>query len=323
MITRQDVAAQLERGMRVGFLMGTKDYRPLRSAFVREAPSDGAFETYADMGAVPWPALVAGKQGAMGTDTRTSAPIVNQMTEGGRIIILGGNERALIVYNLDWDVPIGIWHSAINDNRVGSLDAWARGAGANFEKHMDYLCFNALNSGEATTTYGAGYDGLSFFNDSHLDPGAEYQTAQDNKFALSLSLDNFETVYVAAAKLKDDRGQPMGLNHSLLIYPPDLARTAVQITDNEDAYDTANRELNPYKGKIRGLQAPGGWFDTTAWFLVDDSLPQKPIIMQVRQRPELVMWDDHTQGAGIRYYKWVARYAVAFGDWRLCVEGNS
>ena len=91
-------------------------------------------------------------------------------------------KRALIVYNEGWDIPIGIYHTAIEDNRVGSLENWAMSAGSRFEQHKDYLAFDALNSG-AGTTYGNGYDGFPLFSASHVDPGAQYQTAQSNLLA--------------------------------------------------------------------------------------------------------------------------------------------
>jgi len=324
MITRKDIAAHLERNIRTGFLLGARDYQPLRRAFAAETTSDGAFETYADMGTVPWPTQNAGKKGPGGKDARTGAPVVNKLNAGQQVTIVGGEEKSLIVYNLDWEITIGVTHNAINDDRAGDLEAWARSAAINFERHMDFVCFDALNNGGSTAAYGACYNGLAFFNNAHVDPGAEYQTAQDNAYALALSLDNFETVKVAAAKFRDGRGQPVGLNHNLLIVPPDLERVAAQIAMNREAYDTGNREMNPYAGSVRLLVAPGGWLDTTAWFAVDPNLPQKPINLQIRQRPDLVVWDDFMAGdGGVRYYKWHARYAVFYGDWRLAVQGNT
>jgi len=308
--------------MRVGFLHGLNGYTPLRSAFASEPTSDGAYEIYGDMGAVPWPSQNAGELGGAGTDARTGAAKVGDSNEGQAITVLGGNERSLFVENVDWDVPIGIYHNAINDNRVGGLEAWAQSAGSRFEQHKDYLCFDALNSG-AGTTYGNSYDRVTFFNASHIDPGGEYQTAQSNVNTSALSLTNFKTVWIAASKFLDDRGQPASLDHSLLIFPPDLIDEASQIINNREKEGTGNRDVNPFAGGIRGLRAPGGWLDTTAWFLVDDRMPQKPLILQVRESPQLVFWDDHTQGSGVRYYKWNARYNVAYGDWRLCVQGNS
>lgn len=323
MITRTDILAHLERGVRVGFTVGMKAYSPMRSAFVQEKASDGAFETYIDMGAAPWPVAGSGLPGSPGDDPRTGAVVTGGISESGPIQVMGTEERAHIIYNRDWYVAIGIYHSAINDNRAGSLETWARNAAVRFQQHMDFLAFDALNKGETTTDYGKVYDGLSLFNDSHVDRGAEYTTAQDNKYALPLTLDNFETAKIAASKYRDSRGQSVGLNHRLLIVPPELERTAAQITRNDAVYNTANREMNPYAGTTRYVVAPGGWLDSTAWYLVDDSMPEKPVVFQMRQQPMLETWDDHTQGSGIRYFKWLARYTVAYGDWRLIVQGNT
>jgi len=321
MITRTDILAHLERNARGGFLAAMKAYTPLRSPFCGQTPSEGPFEIYADLGAVPWPEQNGGQGGAQGTDGRIGAEQVSGLHEGGPITVLGGNERSLVVYNDDWDVAIGIYHNAINDGNA-SLEQWARNAGNRFQQHQDYLAFAALNAGDGTT-HGKAYDGLSFFNDSHVDKNAQYLTVQDNSFAVALSLDNFETVRVAASAFKDDRGQPCGFDHSLLVHSVNLERLVSQIVDNREAYDTASRESNPYAGRITGLRAPGGYVDSTFWAIVDPTQPQKPINIQMRQNPELVFWDDHTQGNGVRYYKWAARYTVFYGDWRLACMGNT
>jgi len=322
MIVRTDILGSLERGAKVNFLKGMKAYAPKRAPFVKETSSDGAFETYVDMGAVPWPTQNAGTQGDMGTDGRTGHPQLGGLHEGGPITILGGNERGQTIYNLDWDIAIGIHHNAINDARIGGLEEWARNCGWRFQQHMDYLCFDALNDGDGTD-YGTCYDGSDFFDDDHADPGAEYTTDQDNEYGLALSLDNFETVYNAAGLFLDDRGQPCGFEHNLLIHALELRRTAAQIVDNEWAYDVANREINPFADGVVGLQAPGNYVDSTFWAVVATNQPQKPLVLQIRQQPKLVYWDDHSQGSGIRYYKWVARYAVGYGDWRLACMGNT
>lgn len=322
MITRTDVAAQLERGVRANFLTAMKTYTPMRAPFTSDVPSDGAFEIYANMGELPWPRQVNGQNGSGGTDDRTSLPVTGGLHAGGPVTVVGGEERGILVYNDGWEITIGIYHDAINDNRVGNLETWARSAAQRFEQHKDYLAFAALNGGDGTT-YGTCFDGLSLFNDSHVYPRAEYATAQDNSYALALSLDNFETVRVAGSGMLDSRGQPLKLVHNLLVHSINLERTAAQIVDNKEAYDTASREMNPYAGKTRGLMAPGGWVDSTFWCLVDDTLESKPIILQMREGPNLNVWDDHTQGGGIRYYKIYARYAVAYGYWPSAIMGNS
>lgn len=321
MIQRTDVLMALERGMRAGFLIGERQYQTVRDGFVDETTSDGAFEQYGDMGATPWPTQNGGGPAGTGTDPRTGAQQVGSLHEGGPITVLGGNERSMIVHNQNWEIPIGIYHSAIDDQRVGNLEQWARNAGARFQQHMDAVCFAALNAGEGST-YGYGYDGQPFFSATHVDPGGQYQTAQDNQFTLALNPDNFNTVYIAGASFLDDRGQPAGVFQNLLIHSVSLMRDAAQITDNPNISGTGNRDTNPYNGQIMRLHAPGGWLDSTAWFLVNNIAGQRPIGLQIRQRPMLVTWDDHS-GPGIRYYKWTARYNVFYRDWRNAVQGNS
>ena len=134
MITRPDIAAHLEHGVRTGFLVGMKAYSPLRSAFCSSEPSDGAFEIYADMGAPPWPYQNAGKQGLGGTDGRTGVPEVNRMSSGGAVRVIGAESQGVIVWNIDWEIVTAVTHNSINDDRTGELDRWIKSSGVNFEK---------------------------------------------------------------------------------------------------------------------------------------------------------------------------------------------
>ncbi len=298
-IYKNDIAKRLNYGVRSGFLKGQDTFTPQRSAFVRETISTGTQEDYSDVGAVPMPVDY------------------NDMVQ-----VRGTHEVKLTITNRDYEITLGISHNAINDDRVGNLDVWARQSGRNFEKHMDKLCFLALNAGDSST-YGLVYDGQNLFSASHADAGAEYITAQDNEFGLALTLDNFETVRVAGKKFRDGRGEYVGFDHNLLISAPDTERIGINITGNPEAYDTADREQNPYVGAVRGpLVSP--WLDSPAWFLVAANEIVKPIILQVRQQPMFTTWDDETLGeGGVRYYKFHGRYNVGYGDWRTVLMGNT
>ena len=298
-IFRNDIAQRLNYGVRSGFLKGQKTYAPVRSAFVRETTSTGKQEDYSDVGTVPMP-----------------------VAYDDMVQVRGTHEVSLTITNKDYEITIGIAHNAINDDRVGDLDTWARQAGRNFEKHMDKLCFLALNAGDAST-YGLCYDGQNLFSASHSDSGAEYTTAQDNEYGLTLTLDNFETVRVAGQNFVDGRGEYVMYDHNLIITAPALERTAKNITGNVEAYDTASREQNTYAGQVRGpLVSP--WLDSTAWFLVAQDEMVKPIILQIRQAPLMTVWDDERQSeGGVRYYKFHGRYNVGYGDWRTAIMGNS
>ena len=324
MITRKDILAHLERGVRTEFLMGMKGYTPKRSPFCSDKTSDGAFEDYVAFGAAPWPVQNAGGFGSGGTVAETGAKKTGRIDSGRQIQIVGTEEQAIRVFNADFEIAVGLTHNAINDDRTGQLMEWARGVGQNFNKYLDWLAFDALEKGDGTT-YGTCYDGSDFFDNDHVDPGAEYTTAQDNENAVTLtSLDNFESIKILSTKYLDLRGQTVGLSPDLLIVPVDLERDAVNICTNAEDYLTASRAKNPYAGTMRYIVAPGAWLAATAWFLVVTTEVSKPIALQIRQAPELVQWDDENAGdGGVRYMKWAARGMVFYQDWRLATQGNT
>lgn len=231
-------------------------------------------------------------------------------------------EKTLTLKPRNWDITVSISHNAIQDDQTATLERKVRSAGLNFNKHMNKLVFQALNGGDGST-YGLCYDGQYFFDNDHSDKGADYQTAQDNLYALALSLDNFETVRVAAANFLDDRGEIKGYNHNLLIVPPALERTAAQICVNGEAYDTGNREMNPYAGVINFIVNP--YLDSTAWVLAAESEGLKPILVAMREAPNLqsAWFDPKGPDGGMYYFKFYARYNVAYTDWRLAAMGNT
>ena len=232
-------------------------------------------------------------------------------------------EKSLPIAPLDWELPVGIEGNAIKDDQTGKLLAKVRAAGSNFQRHIAQTAFQALNDGDATTNYGAGYDGLAFYHDTHIDKGAQYQTGQDNKFNLALSMTNFETVRVAAALFKDDQGEFTDYNYDLLVTDPTLERTAFNITSNPEDAGTTDRARNPYSGRVRALQSPK--LDTGAWMLVASSETIKPIIIVMREQPHLEdAWKDpEAPKGGMYWFKFTARYNFYYGDWRTAVLGKS
>jgi hypothetical protein len=232
-------------------------------------------------------------------------------------------EKMLTVTPKNWEITVGVSYNVTKDDQTGQLERKARAAGENFPLAMSNKAFQALNDGDATTNFGAGYDSKALFANDHIDKGAEYQTNQDNVYGLALSLDNFETVRVAAMKFRNDQGEIVGYNYDLLTVSPELERTASQITGNPSAYDTANRETNPYAGNTR--YQVSAQFDSTAWVLSASGLTVKPILIVVREQPNLqTAWFDPDAGdGGMYYFKFYARYNHFVGNWRTAIMGNT
>lgn len=231
-------------------------------------------------------------------------------------------EKVMTVTPKDWEITVGVSYNAVKDDQTGALERKARMAGENFPLHMSNEAFKALNGGDGTT-YGLCYDGQEFFDSDHADKGAEYSTAQDNEYAEALSLDSFETVRVAAGAFRNDQGEFTGYNYNLLVVPPALERTAAQITGNPQAYDTGNREINPYSGQVSQLVS--AQFDSTAWVLVAGGMSIKPILIVVRETPSLqsAWFDPEQDDGGMYYFKFYGRYNHFYGNWRTAILGNT
>jgi phage major head subunit gpT-like protein len=231
-------------------------------------------------------------------------------------------EKKLTVTPLDWDITVFISHNAVQDDQTGELDRKVRSAGDNFQRHIAQQAFQALNDGDATTNFGPGYDGKAFFANDHVDKGAAYQTNQDNLDANALSLANFTTSYVKAQKTRDDQGNFTQYNYDLLVVSPDLAGVAHQITRVPGGSDDPAK-ANQYAGVVKHIAVPQ--LDTTAWILVASNENVKPIIIAMREKPNLqsAWFDPEAPDGGRYYFKFYARYNHFYGDWRLAFMGNS
>lgn len=232
-------------------------------------------------------------------------------------------EKTIAVEAKEWTSTVWISENAVKDDQTGTLERKVRSAGDRFQTHINKRVFQVLNAGDGQT-YGAAYDGQDFFDSDHVDKGAHYTTPQDNESALTLSLDNFNTVWTAAQSVRDDQGEFTEYTYDLLVCHPSNFVIAQNVTGNVQAMDTASRESNPFSGLLKApITTPH--LDTTAWYLLASSEAHKPLILAMKEQPYLQhTWFDPTQPDGGRhYFKFYARYEVHYGDWRLAHQGNS
>lgn len=299
-IVRTDIAASLEYGVKDMFLSGRNAWPSTRSLVSNEEPSTGASETYVGLGEAPFP-----------SESIDEAEVK------------GLNERSITITNRDFHVTIGISHNAINDDRVGHVLRWAQSAGGRFEQHKDKRVYQALNGGDGST-YGLCYDGKDYFDNDHADASAEYVTAQSNEGALPLTINNFNATWILAKALRDARGELIDIPFNLITCHPTLLATAVNITNNVNAYDTANNEINPFANMFLPPNI-NPHMDASAWILTSTLLADRPIILQIRQEPVLTIWDNNmvVAGGGRRFYQWKSRLDVGYGDWRNGYQGNT
>jgi len=233
-------------------------------------------------------------------------------------------EKTQEVRPTDWDLTVWLSYNAMKDDQTGNLIRRGRAAGRNFQRHINKRVFEVLNAGDGTT-YSLCYDGHEFFDSDHVDKGGEYQTAQDNENALDLSLSNFNTVWSAAQLFRDDQGTYTEYDYDCLICAPALYSVAYNVAKNRMAYDTANREDNPFAEKLTAPIITSPYLDASAWYLAASSEDIKPLIVAMREQPNLqsTWFDPNATDGGRYYFKFYARYEVFYGDWRLISQGNT
>jgi len=244
------------------------------------------------------------------------APMPLEDKDGGPA--QGFVERALEVKPRNWVIKVGLAYNAAQDDQTGgSLLRKVQGAGDNFQRHVNKLVFQALNGGDGST-YGLCYDGGEFFDSSHPNaPG----TAIDNLFALTLTLDNFQTNYNLARLFFDEQDEYTDYNYDLLVVPPAYERIASQICNNGEDYATGNRAINPYSGRMSYIVSP--YLDSTAWIGVASNESAKPLALVMREEPFMqdAWFDPDGPDGGTYFFKFFARYNVAYGDYRLAFMG--
>lgn len=295
-----NVPKHLVVSARTGFLTGMRRRNYPWQQVAMTLNMDAASQQLVDLGAAPMP-----------VDSKTGVTIQDFI------------EKEITVAPISWDITVWISQDAIDDDQTGSLERKVRSAGDNFQKHINKRVFSVLNAGDGTT-YGSAYDGQDFFDSDHVDLGAAYSTSQDNENTLAISLDNFNTAWVAAMQFRDDQGEFTEFEYDLIVTHPTNRVIAENIAQNVQAMDTASREMNPYAGTLKQPVYSSN-LDTSAWYLIASSEEHKPLILAMRKQPALQSaWFDPTQPDGGRYYfKFYARYDVKYGDWRQAYQGNT
>lgn len=233
-------------------------------------------------------------------------------------------EKGKTVTPQDWYLKVTISQNAIDDDQTGSLANKFRGVLPAFQRHINDRTFTVLNAGDGAT-YGTGITTeTNFFDTAHLYEGAKNTTSQSNLNTLALSHTNFDTAWVAMTQFKDDQENYFNLMPNLLVCHPTNNVLAANITGNSQMGDTANRELNPYAGGFNYITVPQ--FDTTAWVILDESYPVKPLFVAIRKRPMLQgdpTYDTSEPDGGKWVFSYHARYVVGYGDPLLAYMGKT
>jgi hypothetical protein len=144
-------------------------------------------------------------------------------------------------------------------------------------------------------------------------PRSDGGTAQSNASATGITLNetNLETARLAMRAQLDDKGMKIESVANILLVPPALEKDAHVIVDSSLRSDSADNDLNFYKGKYNIIV--WDWLtSSTAWFLLDSR--QHELTWFWRKKPEFKQ--DGAFDTGMALYKCQCRFSNGWSDWR-------
>lgn len=218
------------------------------------------------------------------------------------------------IKNKDWESTIAVDRNAIEDDQLGIIRPRVMSLAVAAKTHPDELVFSLLAQGFSQTCF----DGQYFFDTDH--PLADGST-QSNKITLALDATGLKTALATLRRLKGWTGRPLNLRATHLVVPPELEWTARELLQAER---DASGATNILRGAIPNIIVSPYLADTNNWFVLDASKPVKPLIFQMRKRPEFVSMDDPKQSETVfmrkeYLYGVDARYNVGYGLYQLAV----
>ncbi len=191
------------------------------------------------------------------------------------------------IFNTRYEKTVAINRDQLADDQTGALMLRVREVGRKFRQHPDEV-IAAIIANNPT-----GLDGVALFHATHQrNPAAPDGNTFANLFgSKALTKDNLMAIRAAMRTRKGPDGLVLRTNPRLLIVPPSLEYTAMQLTKAAFIPSTAGTasEENVVKGMfdvlvIDQLEAQSA----TTWYLADVSTEDKPFIMQERDPLELV-----------------------------------
>jgi len=227
--------------------------------------------------------------------------------------------------NNHYEVTIDVDRDTFLDDRLGMISPRIAQLGAEVPRFIEATAIGALDTG--ATAGNNSYDGVSFYNSSHLTGG---NAAQTNLFtATGTTLSTIQTDFGGAKSqmrlVKDDQGRPMNLVADMVMAPPQLEQVFAQML-NASFLPLAGIGSgdNTFKGQA-DLGVSPYLTSATAWHLLATKFAAaKPLIYQNRQPAEFVGIDnpDHERVFERRMFSYGAdtRFNIGYGWWETAIK---
>lgn len=228
---------------------------------------------------------------------------------------LGLLEHSYTIKNKTWESSIAVERAAIEDDKYGQIKIRVQSLAREAKRHVDELVFTLLKNGFAANCY----DGQYFFDTDHSEGDSG---TQSNKGAAALDATSLQTAITSMMKNKDDKGKLLGITPDLLVVPPDLQWTAMELLESTywpGSQTNHKMAANVLKGKLDLLVSPY-LTDSNDWFVLSTKGIVKPMILQSRTPVEFSALEGKSENGFMRdqyIYGVRSRYNVGYGLWQM------
>jgi phage major head subunit gpT-like protein len=267
----------------------------------------------------------------------------------GERVVNAAATHSRTVTNKPFELTLDLDKFDIEDDQLGLFAFGVMSMGQQASKWPDQQIARWMRS-EASTVNG--FDGVPQFSTAHPILGGDVVgsaaggfggvtgiPATQSNLALSTALtyDNYGTARAAMQSFRGADGQPLGVNPTLLVVPPQLEPTAKMIVENDYVPSTTGTGSstapgqapmnNVFKGTTKVMVIPELADKPTNWWLLDTSKVVKPFLWQLRTAPvftprtsptDPIVFDTHKYRYGIE-----ARGVAAETLWFLSYAGTS
>lgn len=256
----------------------------------------------------------------------TGYGFLSQFTEGDPVPEVSNTKTFNAVFTVqDYGGAVTVTRDCLQDRqKLGeALDEMA-----NLAKTADISevrsAFQILNGGFGTSVNVQGtslnrYNSEALFSATHA--RADGGSSQSNTSTLTLTELNLETRRLALVKQLTDIGMPiMNMGEIILIVPDDLEKNAVIFTESEYRPNSANNDINFYRGRISVLSSR--WLNSdfggsaTQWFLLARlNGIDSPLRVYRKGGPQFEKLSPESRTLN-EVFAVVNRYAVGNAEWK-------
>lgn len=228
------------------------------------------------------------------------------------------------IKNDHYEDTLGVNRNDIEDDNIGIYNPLAKMLGDAAKRHPGQLVAILLKQGETSLCH----DGKAFFATDH--PNGEQAAFSNLLASTALTAANYSAARAAMMSYLNESGNPLGVIPNTLIVPPQLEEAARGILNADVILGDATAggsKTNVWKNSASLIVAPELADRPTEWYLAALDRPVKPIILQVRKKPEFVTItkpDDETV-FNTNTFLWGVdwRGAVGFGFPQFILKGRA